>query len=235
MKNMYSYFLVKPDGIKFLPEIVEQLESEFQSIRYFKVEDFSKTIKSLYYRHYERKGKQFAQAYEQYLYGLNELFGNQALVALVSNQENKKENYTDFCKKVLNLKIKIRDEYASNNVGIITNFANKDGKAINRIQIVDENGNKEKQRIFKVKGNYRISDLNIIHCPDADVKTTIEELKILCQKGIIDDKNMISRQEIDNAIKYKSIYGSEANINEPKPDISGFFKDEIQKMDEEER
>lgn len=120
-------------------------------------------------------------------------------------------------------------------MGVITNFANKDGKAINRIQIVDENGNKEKQRIFKVKGNYRISDLNIIHCPDADVKTTIEELKILCQKGIIDDKNMISRQEIDNAIKYKSIYGSEANINEPKPDISGFFKDEIQKIDEEER
>ena len=126
---MYSYFLVKPDGIRFLPEIIEQLESEFQSIRYFKVEDFSQTIKSLYYKHYEKKGNQFAQAYEQYLYGLNELFGNQALVALVSNQE--KENYTDFCKRVLDLKIKIRNEYANNNVGVITNFANKDGNSTN--------------------------------------------------------------------------------------------------------
>ena len=142
---MYSYFLVKPDGIRFLPEIIEQLESEFQSIRYFKVEDFSQTIKSLYYKHYEKKGNQFAQAYEQYLYGLNELFGNQALVALVSNQE--KEDYTDFCKRVLDLKIKIRNEYANNNVGVITNFANKDGNSTNIIQIIDENGQKEKQRL----------------------------------------------------------------------------------------
>lgn len=233
MKNMYSYFLVKPDGIRFLPEIIEQLESEFQSIRYFKVEDFSQTIKSLYYKHYEKKGNQFAQAYEQYLYGLNELFGNQALVALVSNQE--KEDYTDFCKRVLDLKIKIRNEYANNNVGVITNFANKDENSTNIIQIIDENGQKEKQRIFKGKGNYRINDLNVIHCPDADVNTTVEELKILCQKGIIDDRNMIGRQEIEHAIKYKSIYESEANINEPKPDIAGFLKDEIRRTDEEER
>ena len=34
MKRSYSYFIVKPDGIRYLDEILEDLEGKFQEIKY---------------------------------------------------------------------------------------------------------------------------------------------------------------------------------------------------------
>ena len=50
MKRSYSYFIVKPDGIRYLDEILEDLEGKFQEIKYYAADDFESLIKKLYHR-----------------------------------------------------------------------------------------------------------------------------------------------------------------------------------------
>lgn len=45
MKRSYSYFIVKPDGIRYLDEILNDLEGKFQEIKYYAVDDFESLIK----------------------------------------------------------------------------------------------------------------------------------------------------------------------------------------------
>ena len=68
MKRSYSYFIVKPDGIRYLDEILNDLEGKFQEIKYYAVDDFESLIKKLYHKHYEKKGSDFAKSYASYLY-----------------------------------------------------------------------------------------------------------------------------------------------------------------------
>ena len=44
VQRHYSYFLVKPDGIKRLDEICDEIEKKFQSVMYYAVEDFEISV-----------------------------------------------------------------------------------------------------------------------------------------------------------------------------------------------
>ncbi len=59
-------------------------------------------------------------------------------------------------------------------------------------------------RILNGIGNYRISNLNILHCPDLDIQTAREELALLMQSGIIQDKNLITPYMIEQILEYKT-------------------------------
>ena len=61
MKRSYSYFIVKPDGIRYLDEILNDLEGKFQEIKYYAVDDFERLIKKLYHKHYENKGERLCK------------------------------------------------------------------------------------------------------------------------------------------------------------------------------
>ena len=183
MKRSYSYFIVKPDGIRYLDEILEDLEGSFQEIKYYAVDDFEGLIKKLYHRHYERKGSSFAKSYASYLYGIKEIFGNKALLALVSDRE---KTYEELSEDIFAEKVLIRQKYVNNNVGLITNVGDE---KINYIRYVDRKGKLKEPRILSGMGNIRISDMNIIHSPDPDETTTKEELQIIIDSGILEDKN----------------------------------------------
>lgn len=81
-------------------------------------------------------------------------------------------------------------------------------------------------------GNIRISDMNIIHSPDPNEATTKEELQIIINSGILQDKNLLT----PDTIKKIREYGTFIFFNDMKkdnyqgnigPDISGFIKSEI--------
>lgn len=182
MKRSYSYFIVKPDGIRYLDEILEDLEGSFQEIKYYAVDDFEGLIKKLYHRHYETKGSRFAKSYASYLYGIKEIFGNKALLALVSDRE---KTYEELSEDIFAEKELIRQKYVNNNVGLITNVGDE---KINYIRYVDRKGKLKEPRILSGMGNIRISDMNIIHSPDPDETTTKEELQIIIDSGILKTK-----------------------------------------------
>lgn len=226
MKRSYSYFIVKPDGIRYLDEILEDLEGKFQEIKYYAVDDFESLIKKLYHRHYEQKGSNFAKAYASYLYGIREIFGNKALLVLVGDRE---KTYEELSNDIFAEKTLIRQKYINNNVGIITNLGDE---RVNYIRYVDQKGNLKKPRILNGMGNIRISDMNIIHSPDPDEAITKEELQIIINSGILQDKNLLT----PDTIKKIREYGTFNFFNDMKkddyqgnigPDISGFIKSEI--------
>lgn len=226
MKRSYSYFIVKPDVIRYLDEILEDLEGKFQEIKYYAVDDFESLIKKLYHRHYEQKGSNFAKAYASYLYGIREIFGNKALLVLVGDRE---KTYEELSNDIFAEKTLIRQKYINNNVGIITNLGDE---RVNYIRYVDQKGNLKKPRILNGMGNIRISDMNIIHSPDPNEATTKEELQIIINSGILQDKNLLT----PDTIKKIREYGTFNFFNDMKkddyqgnigPDISGFIKSEI--------
>lgn len=226
MKRSYSYFIVKPDGIRYLDEILNDLEGKFQEIKYYAVDDFESLIKKLYHKHYENKGSGFAKSYASYLYGIREIFGNKALLVLVGDRE---KTYEELSNDIFTEKTLIRQKYVNNNVGIITNLGDE---RVNYIRYVDQKGNLKKPRILNGMGNIRISDMNIIHSPDPNEATTKEELQIIINSGILQDKNLLT----PDTIKKIREYGTFNFFNDMKkddyqgnigPDISGFIKSEI--------
>jgi len=223
MKRNYSYFIIKPDGVRFINRIYIRFNDSFQEIRLFRIEDYESVIKKLYFRHYQAKGDKFAKSFEQYLYASRSLFGKQALLAIVADKSN--EDYDEFRKKVYNTKMAIREEFANMNVSIISNEISQEPN--NYIKIVNQDGEEIQSVYSGKKGNYRISKLNIIHCPDSDLQSTSEELKILCDIGVINENNLLGKKNIDELLKYGTLNGFEPNDKEHKPNISSFVVHDI--------
>lgn len=225
-KRHYSYFIVKPDGIRFLNDICETIEGKFPIVRYYAIEDFKGTIKKLYHKHYERKGEKFAESFDAFLYGINELFGNESILILVADA---KRPYEELMQSVFDTKQELRNRYINNNVGIITDYGQK-GKDF--VRVLTPSGQQKKPRIMIGPGNYRISDMNIIHSPDPELETTLDELKILLSTHVIDDKNLITGQMINQMRKYRTLSFQE-DMKLPNyagdviPNISGFIKEQI--------
>ena len=201
MKRNYSYFIIKPDGIRFFDKLHQIFIDSFNDIKYFRIENFEEVIKKIYFRHFEEKGEKFANSFEQYLLASNSIFGNKAILVIVADPY--KDNYDEFRKKVFDIKMKIRGEFFDPNVNLISD--NNSQGLNNYVKVVNEDGEEMKHIYSGKKGNYRISKLNIIHCPDADLKSTCEELMILCDNGVINEENMLGKQSIEEALRFKTI------------------------------
>ena len=184
-KRSYSYFIIKPDGIRFLDDICDTLEEKYNSIRYYAIEDFEGIVKKLYHKCFDRKGEEFVKSFQSYLYGLRECFGNQAILAIVADSTKPPE---ELMKSVYETKLEIRKKHVNDNIGIVTNYG--EGPK-NYIRIVSEDGTENTPRIMNTLGIHRISNINTIHCPDPNKEDTLGELNILFEKGVIDDKNSI--------------------------------------------
>lgn len=225
-KRHYSYFIVKPDGIRFLDNICETIEGKFSKVRYYAIQDFKGTIKKLYHKHYERKGDKFGESFEAFLYGIGELFGNESILILVADE---KRPYQQLMQTVFETKQELRNKYVNNKVGIVTDYGQKRDKFI---RFFTQNGEQKKPRIMMGAGSYRISDMNIIHSPDPDLETTLDELKILLSLHVIDDKNLITEDMLKRMRRYKTLSFQE-DMRLPDypgeiiPNVSGFIKQEI--------
>ena len=67
VKRNYSYFIVKPDGMRYIDDICKRIEEEFESAIYYNVEDFDSITKKLNYKNYINKGEKFKKSFESYL------------------------------------------------------------------------------------------------------------------------------------------------------------------------
>lgn len=67
MKRSYSYFIIKPDGIRYLDEILNDLEGKFQEIKYYAVDDFESLIKN-YITNIMKRKVTISQAHMLHIY-----------------------------------------------------------------------------------------------------------------------------------------------------------------------
>ena len=132
---------------------------------------------------------------------------------------------------VFETKQELRSKYVNNKVGIITDYGQKRDRFV---RVLTQNGQQKKPRIMVGPGNYRISDMNIIHSPDPDLESTLDELKILLSSHVIDDKNLITEDMLNQMRKYRTLSFQE-DMKAPNypgeviPNLSGFIKEEIYK------
>lgn len=197
----YSYFLIKPDGIKYFREIKEKIANkEFDRVLYYAVDDWEKTQKSLYKEHYNNKRKpEFEASYQAFIEAEKTIYGNKAIIILVSSG---KESYQSLMDEVYNTKLEIRKELGYK-VGLVT--MSKELDEANQILLLDNNRNIKKCKKFDEEGiRYRLSHLDVIHCPDPIKEKTLEELRELLNQGIINDRNLISPNLENNIDKYKT-------------------------------
>ncbi len=233
MKRSYSYFIIKPDGIRYIDDICKEIENEFESIIYYNLDDFADITRKLNYKNYEQKGENFKKIYDEYLYGVNQIFGNKGLLILLGDTRISQQELVE---KVYEKKIELRKKYINENVGIATNYEPEKAKKKNYIRIIEEDGTQKNPRIMKELGNHRISDLNTIHSPDPNIEDTIAELKIIDEQNIITEENRIIPEIMNKIKKYKTLnitedMKEETYEGEIGPNISGFYKSEIEQME----
>lgn len=231
MSRNYSYFIIKPDGMRYLDKICNIIEQEYSNVRYFAIEDYENITKKLYYKHYEQKGEKFAKSFDSYLYGLKEIFGNYAILVLVSEKD---KDYVELVKNVFRTKTRIRHKFTNKHIGIVTDYGDDEK---NYLRFISEKGELQKPRIMQNLGNHRVSDTNIIHSPDPVISVTLKELQILSKEGIIDDRNMIMENMMNQMKKYHTAnFQEDMRVEEyeggVQPDISGFIINEINKNTE---
>lgn len=224
----YSYFLVKPDGIRHMDSIMEEVENgNFSSIYPFAVHDFSDIIKKLYHRHYDEKGDKFRKSFGSYLYGVNQIYNNYGILLVVGDDGG---DYEDLVQRVYDTKMKIREENVNDNIGIATNIP---GEAENDIRIISSSGKTKKLRCLRRPGYHRINDLNFIHCPDPRVDVTLEELDILYENGILSDENLIREDMMSAIVKYRCDNFIEdmrrkEYVSLTGPNLSGFIRSRVE-------
>ena len=84
----YSYFLIKPDGIKYLKEIREHINSKgFDRELYFAVNDWEKVQKDLYEEHYKKES--FRDSYQAFIDAEKILYGNRAIAMIVASKRRR--------------------------------------------------------------------------------------------------------------------------------------------------
>lgn len=211
MKERYNYFMIKPEGQRKLTEILNIINENRLDIKsFYAVNDWKNLSKKLYHEHYEKRGMNFLEDFESYTNVINDLYGNSAVVVLVSNKEF---SYEELAKKVFETKQKIRKtigKYINGEYVIIANSAKMSNKMLfeknikGYVKFQNENGKLEKVRFMTEKGCYRIHYFDIIHCPDPNINTIQEELVILFNEGILNKSNIIDLNIIDKMAKYKT-------------------------------
>ena len=212
----YSYFLIKPDGIRYLKEIDEIINSKkFDRIIYFAVNDWEKVQKDLYEEHYKKKD--FADSYQAFVEAEKNLFGNRGIIILVSKKEG---TYQELMDKVLSTKLEIRKRLAYK-VGLVR-------KGKKRKEIKRPRKFEDKHKI------YRLSYLDVIHCPDPKKAVTLKELNKLFKKGIISVKNIISPKILAKIKKYK-ISGYLEELEDEQIETSEHLEDILQEIGEDGR
>jgi len=200
-KQHYSYFLIKPDGIRYFKQIREKIDSKgLEGEAYYEVNNGEKLQKYLYEEHYASKeGTDFAESYQAFIEAEKMLFGNKGIIVLVSSG---KGSYQDLIDTVYNTKLEIRKELGYR-VGLVT--MQRRSADANQVVLIDQKKNIKKCKKFDEEGvRYRLNHLDVIHCPDPTRLATLEELIKLLKQGVIKDKNLISFKLMANIDKYKS-------------------------------
>ena len=138
----------------------------------FYIEDYRALTDFVYRKHYQTKGEGFRKGYSSYLDSLTSLFGNHAILAMVSSFADT-EDFESFKKRVFDTKQQLRSELIDPNVAVVSNTPSSE--LTNRIKVVDEEGHDVFQRTFTKPGHYRINKFD--EHRDDDEFSSYEDLR----------------------------------------------------------
>ena len=206
--QFYDYLMFKPESQRNFQKITDlMIEEGFEICGLYHVADWKNLSKKLYNDQFS-SNQHFKVSFESLAYIINDLFGNDAIVAVVKGNNGLDEQ--QFYDKVLKFKKMIRKKFCKTDQ--IYLVANIDKMPINRDGIINNGTLKLKSSNGVIKsisrcpedGLYKFHSLSYIHCPDPDKKVVFNELYLLYKEKIFDKSNEISKKELEEIMHYST-------------------------------
>lgn len=196
-KNKISYFILKPNSARNYTNIINEIEKLFTIEGQYAIFDYDKINMLLH--HGQESAIKYLIPISRYYY---DYCGNYAILILISK---KNIIYEDMCKQVCKLKKKIRELLHNNYFSFIFDVS-KIGElnCKQHIEILSDSDKIIKKDSMNQSGTFMIFYINELHSPDSTIENTIQELKLLVEQGILDEKNQINSEIINSIRKYKS-------------------------------
>lgn len=189
----YSYVIVKPNGARHLKIYIAELERKgIDILGFYVIHDHEKVNLELHPTEWERShvipiNKWF-----------NDFYGNQGILILIGE---KNISYEEFTKKVFEFKCRARHLTEKTYVSCVFDRS-QIFKIIptHELKVIDSNGNEVKKYEMNHSGDFMITLPNSLHSPDANVDSTISEMKILYKIGVFNSVIMSEEilEEIDD-------------------------------------
>ena len=196
--TQYSYLILKPDSGNKISEILSMIEENFSlsELSFFVVENWKNAALSLYEDHFNWN-EFFYHSLFTYLTSVEELFGSKALLVLIHSDRYTKE---ELINEIYALKKKIR-KMRNNLFSLIVDAAQiPEFKDLNfpmrQVTITGENGIAISPFCLSENGYFDFHALNLCHCPDPDINTTIEELRLLTKLNVISPDTMVTDESL---------------------------------------
>ncbi|MDO5557418.1 MAG: hypothetical protein Q4G05_04165 [Clostridia bacterium] len=172
-KKKYAYFMIKPDGARYFYEILQLLNSFF--IQPACIYLFPvKNWENLSKVLYSNhfQSQNFKNNFQANCITTTTLFGNYSIIGLI---EIETQNYTQILEKVYLLKTTIREKFMAKDISIF----------------------------YRLDDNTSISSiLNIIHCPDPNIRILLDEMNILNEFRIFYEP--INSEIFNKILRYQS-------------------------------
>jgi len=202
IKYFLNYFMIKPDGAKYLNEVMEMLETENIKVFFFALRDWERVASILYDAHMEWTPN-FSKIFKAYANVLRELYTNMGIVGVVIDTDPEINN------KLFNLKCKVRANHRNGQFIVLSDFCKMGGREIEDLpkttfEVITESGKKVKIKGINTKGFHSVHDLNILHCPDPVDKKIERELKVLSSSGVLDKGNILTPKILKEIIHYET-------------------------------
>lgn len=191
----YSYFIVKPNGIRhFKPYVDELIAQKFKILDFFAIHDYETINIALHPTPKEQR----------HIVPINNMFktlySNNAILILVAKSHI---TYDDFVNQVCNFKKNVRTRFEDSSLSYVFDVANLlDDQQNQELKIIGVDGKECSKREMNHKGTFLVFSVNSLHSPDPSVDVTISEMQLLKRSGIFTDKNIIPDVLVKAMLKY---------------------------------
>ncbi len=209
MNKNYGFIMIKPSGQRYINEIYECIQKDFNVLDVYYIGDWKNLAKELYAPEIKEYGKEFAEDFEIHLWINNYFFGNEALLLKVATKANLE--LEEVLLNIFNKKKEIRRIFNCTKNGtcmflVNVHLLNIDNliNETNGNVYLEQNGNYTEldKEYLKHDGRYKTQFLNYVHACNPTIadftyeKNTYEKFRIF--------NNKLSQQEIENCLKMKS-------------------------------
>lgn len=194
----YSFIIVKPNGARHLKIYANELKRQgFDVLGFFVIYNHEEVNLSLHTTERERRNiipinKMF-----------KDLYGDSAILILIGQ---KNISYSEFVEKVYQFKWHARSLVEINYLSYV--FDTSSILGINQgevLKVIDKEGKEVKKYEMNNEGTFMVALPNSLHSPDNDVETTIQELRLMYEMGIISRQNIIPKRILDRITRYNSM------------------------------
>lgn len=194
----YSFFILKPNAAKNYETAIKEIQAnQFVVVNQYAIMDYDTVNMALHME--QPESMKYIKPISRFNY---DFYGNYAILVLVKKRAI---TYQNFCVQVCRLKRHLRDKFSLAYVSYAFDISELgDENKQQRLTILAKNGDVVPKDTMNQEGTFMVFSINDIHSPDDNVETTVKELKLLEDMGLLDVNNIIPKTILHSIKRYKT-------------------------------